>query len=58
MDVSLPRLSVVHLRRRRSVVAVLAGVAVVLELAAGTGLAYVAGWSQVRAALEILTGDG
>lgn len=51
MDVSLPRLSVVHLRRRRSVVAVLAGVAVLLELAAGTGLAYVAGWSQVRAAL-------
>src|SRR5262249_19368447 len=51
MDVSLPRLSVVPLRRRRSVLAVLAGVAILLELAAGTGLAYVAGWSQVRAVL-------
>src|ERR1700760_1068075 len=51
MGVSLPRLSVVHLRRRRSVLAVLAGVAILLELAAGTGLAYVAGWSQVRAVL-------
>ncbi len=40
--VSLPRLSVVHMRRRRSVLAVLAGVAILLELAAGTGLAYVA----------------
>jgi hypothetical protein len=49
MGVSLPRLSVVHLRRRRSVLALLAGVAILLELAAGTGLAYVAGWSQVRA---------
>jgi hypothetical protein len=51
MRVSLPRLSVVHLRRRRSVLAVLAGVAILLELAAGTGLAYVAGWSQVRTVL-------
>ncbi len=49
MGVSLPRLSVVHLRHRRSVLAVLAGVAILLELAAGTGLAYVAGWSRVRA---------
>ena len=51
MGVSLPRLSVVHLRHRGSVLAVLAGVAILLELAAGTGLAYVAGWSQVRAVL-------
>ncbi len=51
MRVSLPRLSVVHLRRRRSVLAVLVGVAVLLELAAGAGLAYVAGWSRVRAVL-------
>jgi hypothetical protein len=51
MGVSLPRLSVVHLRRRRSVLAVLAAVAIVLELAAGTGLAFVAGWSRVRAVL-------
>jgi uncharacterized membrane protein YbhN (UPF0104 family) len=29
----------------------LVGVAILLELAAGTGLAYVAGWSQVRAVL-------
>ena len=51
MPISLPRLSVVHLRRRGSVLAVLAGVAILLELAAGTGLAYVAGWSQARAVL-------
>jgi hypothetical protein len=51
MRVSLPRLSVVHLRRRRIVLAVLVAVAVLLELAAGVGLAYVAGWSQVRTAL-------
>jgi len=51
MRLSLPRLSVVHLRRRGSVLAVLAGVAILLELAAGTGLAYVAGWSQVRTVL-------
>ena len=51
MRVSWPRLSVVHLRRRRSVLAVLAGVAIVLELAAGPGSAYVPGWSRVRAVL-------
>jgi hypothetical protein len=51
MRVALPRLSVVHVRRRRSVLAVLVGVAILLELAAGTGLAYVAGWSQVRTVL-------
>jgi hypothetical protein len=51
MRVSLPRLPVVHLRRRGSVVAVLVVAAVLLELAAGAGLAYVAGWSKVRAVL-------
>ena len=51
MRVSLPGLSVVHLRRRRSVLAMLAGAAILLELAAGVGLAYVAGWSEVRAVL-------
>jgi hypothetical protein len=51
MRISLPGLSVVHLERRRSVLAVLVGAAILLELAAGTGLAYVAGWSQVRAVL-------
>jgi hypothetical protein len=40
MRVSLPGLSVVHLRRRRSVLAVLVVVAILLELAAGVGLAY------------------
>jgi uncharacterized membrane protein YbhN (UPF0104 family) len=49
MRTSLPRLSVVHLRRRGSMIALLVVVAVLLELAAGTGLAYVAGWSKVRA---------
>ena len=47
MDVSLPRLSVVHVRRRGRLVAVLAALAIVLELAAGVGLTYVADWSQV-----------
>jgi hypothetical protein len=42
---------VVHLRRRGSVLAVLVAVAILLELAAGVGLAYVAGWSEVRAVL-------
>jgi uncharacterized membrane protein YbhN (UPF0104 family) len=51
MRTSLPRLSVVHLRRRGSMIALLVVAAVLLELAAGTGLAYVAGWSQVRAVL-------
>jgi hypothetical protein len=51
MDISLPRLSVVHLRRRGSVVAGLVVVAVLLELAAGTGLAYLAGWLKVRAVI-------
>ncbi|MBV9094165.1 MAG: hypothetical protein JO132_09850 [Streptosporangiaceae bacterium] len=51
MRVSLPRLSVVHMRHRGAVLAVLVGVAIALELAAGTGLAYVAGWSKVRAVL-------
>lgn len=51
MRTSLPRLSVVHLRRRGSVIALLVVAAVLLELAAGAGLAYVAGWSKVRAVL-------
>jgi hypothetical protein len=51
MRVPLPRLSVVHLRHRRLVLALLVGVAILLELAAGVGLAYVAGWSAVRAVL-------
>src|SRR5438477_9771601 len=56
MRVSLPGLSVVHLRRRGSVLAMLAGVSILLELAAGTGLAYIAGWSQMRAALGDFAG--
>jgi hypothetical protein len=51
MGVSLPRLSVVHLRHRGVVLTVLVAVAILLELAAGVGLAYVAGWSEVRAVL-------
>ena len=51
MRVPSPRLSVVHLRHRWLIVALLVGVAILLELAAGVGLAYVAGWSAVRAVL-------
>ena len=58
MRVSLPRLSVVHLRRRRSVLAVLVGVAILLELAAGAGLAYVAGGPGCGPCLGTSTGYG
>lgn len=51
MHVSLPRLSVVHFRRRGTVLAMLVGLAILLELAAGVGLAYLAGWSKIRAVL-------
>jgi hypothetical protein len=51
MRVSVPRLSVVHMQRRGIMLALLVGVAILLELAAGVGLAYVAGWSEVRAVL-------
>jgi len=50
--VPLPRLSIVHVQRRGIVLALLVGVAVLLELAAGVGLAYVAGWSKVLAVLD------
>jgi hypothetical protein len=58
MGVSLPRLSVVHVRRRRSVLAVLAGVAIVLELAAGTGLGYVVTGPRYGPYWAISTGYG
>jgi len=48
---SLPRLSATHLERRGGALALLVGAATVLELAAGAGLAYVAGFSKVRAVL-------
>ena len=42
-------LSIVYVRRRSSAVVLLIAVAVLLELAAGTGLAYLAGFDKVRA---------
>jgi hypothetical protein len=51
MDVSLPRMSGDHLDRRGSALAMLLVLAAALQLSAGTGLAYVAGFSSVRAAL-------
>lgn len=51
MEVSLPRLSSDHIQRRGSALAMLMALAAVLQLAAGTGLAYVAGFSGVRAVL-------
>ena len=50
MPISPLRYTVLHLRRT-SALAVLIGFAVLLELAAGTGLSYVAGFDHVRAAL-------
>ena len=49
MRTSLPGLSVVYVRRRGSALALLIAVAVLLELAAGTGLAFLAGFDKVRA---------
>jgi hypothetical protein len=49
MRASLPRLSVVHIQRRGSALTLLIAIAVLLELAAGTGLAYLAGFDKVRA---------
>lgn len=42
-------LSVVYVRRRGRALALLIAIAVLLELAAGTGLAYLAGFDKVRA---------
>lgn len=49
MHVSLPRVFSNHIERRGSALVLLLVLAVVLDLAAGTGLAYVAGFSSVRA---------
>lgn len=51
MHVSLPRVSVHHIERRGTALATLLVLAVVLDLAAGIGLAYVAGFSSVRGVL-------
>jgi hypothetical protein len=51
MHLELPRLSGHHLDRRGSALASLLVLAAVLQLAAGVGLAYVAGFSSVRAVL-------
>jgi hypothetical protein len=51
MRVSLPHVSGDHIERRGTALAMLLVLAVVLDLAAGVGLAYVAGFSSVRAAL-------
>jgi hypothetical protein len=50
------RLTVNHLERRGTELALLIAVATVLELAAGVGLAYLAGFTQVRAALGAFDG--
>jgi uncharacterized membrane protein YbhN (UPF0104 family) len=53
MPVPLRRwLSVPHVRRRGAELSLLIALAALLQLAAGVGLAYVAGFSQVRAVLE------
>src|SRR5437667_2146714 len=52
MAVRLRRwLSVPHIRRRGAGLSVLIAFAALLELAAGAGLAYVAGFSRVRSVL-------
>jgi len=51
MQISLPRLSGDHIQRRGAALAMLLGLAAVLQAAAAVGLAYVAGFSSVRAVL-------
>jgi hypothetical protein len=51
MNISLPCVSGHHIERRWTALAMLLVVAAALQLAAGVGLAYVAGFSSVRAVL-------
>jgi hypothetical protein len=51
MHISLPHVSGDHIGRRGTELAMLLVLAAVLQLAAGIGLAYVAGFSSVRAVL-------
>jgi hypothetical protein len=51
MDISLPHVTGDHINRRGTELAMLLVLAAVLQLAAGVGLAYVAGFSSVRAVL-------
>jgi hypothetical protein len=51
MQISLPGLSGSHIQRRGAALALLLALAAALQLAAGVGLAYVAGFSSVRAVL-------
>jgi hypothetical protein len=51
MHVSLPRVARHHMERHASALAMLLVLAAVLQLSAGVGLAYVAGFSSVRAVL-------
>jgi hypothetical protein len=51
MRLSLPRLSVTHLHRRWPALAGLMAVATLLEVAAAAGLAFLAGFGDVRAVL-------
>jgi hypothetical protein len=51
MRVPVPRLSVSFIERRWGGLAALGGLATLLELAAGTGLAYLAGFARVQSVL-------
>ncbi len=51
MHISLPSVTGHHIERRGSALAMLLLLAAALQLAAGAGLAYVAGFSSVRAVL-------
>jgi hypothetical protein len=51
MHVSLPHVTGDHISRRGTELAMLLVLAAALQLAAGVGLAYVAGFSSVRAVL-------
>jgi hypothetical protein len=52
MRVPVPRLTISFIERRWAALAALGGLATLLEVAAGTGLAYLAGFSRVQAVLS------
>jgi hypothetical protein len=56
MRISLPRISGDHSQRSGSVLALLLGLAALLDVSAGVGLAYVAGFAEVRAVLSDFDG--
>ena len=58
MQVSVPHMTGHHIERRGSALTMLLGLAAVLQIGATIGLAYVVGFSSVRAVLDTSTRYG